>query len=89
MDKDTKCILLNHDKPYLKLGPFKFEMKNQNPEIGLIHDFVSENEITQIKERARGKMKSTPYTVGKCDFKIQFFQILYVLFFSKNIDFFR
>ena len=63
-------------------------MKNQNPEIGVIHDFVSENEITEIKERARGKMKSTPYTVGKCDFKIQFFQILYVLFFSKNIDLF-
>ena len=71
MDKDTKCVLLNHCIPYLKIGPFKFEMKNQNPEIGVIHDLVSENEITEIKERARGKMKSTPYTVGKYNLKIQ------------------
>ena len=64
LEKDLKCIFLNHENPYLKLGPFKFEPKLQNPEIAIIHDMIGPEEMKRVKNLAKGKMKSTPYTVG-------------------------
>ena len=43
------------------MGPFKFEIKHQEPEIGLIHEFATLNETKSIRDRARGQTKSTPY----------------------------
>ena len=63
-----KCVFLNHQDPYLLLGPFKFEQKHSNPEIGLLHDFISVNESINVQNLARGKMKSTPY-ISKGDSK--------------------
>ena len=67
------CIWLHHNDPYLKLGPFKFEIKHQEPEIGLIHEFASLNETKSIQDRARGQTKSTPYGTydGSSDFSKQ------------------
>ena len=67
------CSLLHHNDPYLKLGPFKFEIKHQEPEIGLIHEFASLNETKSIQYRARGQTKSTPYGTydGSSDFSKQ------------------
>ena len=59
--KGLNCFWLHHNDPYLKLGPFKFEIKHQEPEIGLIHQFASLNETKSIRNRARGQTKSTPY----------------------------
>ena len=64
LEKDLKCIFLNHGNPYLKLGPFKLEPKLQNPEIAIIHDMIGPEEMKRVKNLAKGKMKSTPYTVG-------------------------
>ena len=64
MEKHLKCIMLHHNRPFLKLGPFKYEYKHTDPEIGLLHDFISENESLKIRQLAKGRMKSTPYTVG-------------------------
>ena len=57
----------------MKLGPFKFEIKHQEPEIGLIHEFASLNETKSIQYRARGQTKSTPYGTydGSSDFSKQ------------------
>ena len=57
----------------MKLGPFKFEIKHQEPEIGLIHEFASLNETKSIQDRARGQTKSTPYGTydGSSDFSKQ------------------
>ena len=41
MDKDLYCFYIDHRDPYLKLGPFKYELKNRNPEVGLFHDLAS------------------------------------------------
>ena len=49
----------------MKLAPLKFEQKHSDPEIALIHDFASPEEVEKVKALARGKMRSTPYTVGK------------------------
>lgn len=41
MDKDLYCFYIDHRDPFLKLGPFKYELKNRNPEVGLFHDLAS------------------------------------------------
>jgi hypothetical protein len=65
LDKDLKCLFLHHNNPYLKLAPFKYERLNLEPEVGLIHNFVSIKEVNDVKSEASGKMKSTPYAKGK------------------------
>ena len=55
---------IHYNNPYLRIGPFNFEFKHQDPEIVVIHDFVSSAVIQQIKTYAQGKMISTPYNVG-------------------------
>ena len=55
------CILLHHNDPYLRIGPFKFEIKHSNPEIAIIHDLVNIQESENIQNITRGKMISTPY----------------------------
>ena len=59
-----RCIWIHHNNPFLKLGPFKFEILHQDPEIAYIHDLVSEQQTNNIKELAKGKTKSTPYITG-------------------------
>ena len=51
--KVLKCVFLNHGNPYLKLAPFKFEFLSFGPEVGYVHDFVSQTEIKEIKKDAR------------------------------------
>ena len=62
MDKDTKCIFVDHGNAYLKLGPFKYERLNKEPEVGYIHELISADQCNQMQMDALGKMKSTPYT---------------------------
>ena len=61
LDKDLKCIWSHHNNPYLYLGPFKVEIKHENPEIALVHDLFNKNETQQIQNLAHGKMVTTPY----------------------------
>ena len=49
MDSDLNCFWLHHTNPYLRLGPFKLELKNKQPEIAYVHDMVSETEMERIK----------------------------------------
>lgn len=67
LEKSLKCIFLHQNNPYLKLGPFKFEYLHRNPEIGVVHEFATENEVRKIRNSAKGHMKSTPYTIGTKD----------------------
>ena len=46
------------------LGPFKCEMIFGENEIGIIHDFSTEEECKHIINKSSPKLKSTPYTVG-------------------------
>ena len=65
LDIELKCACIHHQNPYLKLAPLKFEQKHSDPEIALIHDFAGAEEIERVKNLAKGKMRSTPYQVGK------------------------
>ena len=63
MVKKLRCCLLHHDDPFLRFGPFKVEFHHHSPEIAQIHDFVSQREVSTIKNLVKGKMQSTPYFV--------------------------
>ena len=64
LEKDLRCFWLHQNNPYLKLAPFKLEVQHHKPEIAIIHDFASSNELKIVKEAAKGHMKSTPYVTG-------------------------
>ena len=61
VSKTLKCTQLHHSNPYLKMGPFKFEQKHYNPEIALLHDFVSVRESDNVKNLTKGNLITTPY----------------------------
>ena len=58
-----KCKWLNHENSFLKLGPFKFEPKHVNPQIAEIHDLISEKQAKEFINKAKGRLKPTPYSV--------------------------
>ena len=59
-----KCINLHWKNPFLRLGPFKYEPLSQDPHVGMFRDFMSSSECEQVKNRSRGKLKSTPFQEG-------------------------
>ena len=65
MEKYLYCTYLHHRNPFLKIAPFKYEFLNMNPEVGLIHDFVSKNQTSKMKMDAKYKMKGTPFASGQ------------------------
>ena len=46
-----RCISINNKHPYLKLGPFNFDIQNNDPIRLVIHNFLSEQEISLIRKR--------------------------------------
>ena len=44
----NRCLLVHNKYHYLRLGPFKFEIKNIHPFRTIIHDFLAPNEIYHI-----------------------------------------
>ena len=54
---------MHHGNPHHRLGPFKYELLHLDPEIGLYHQLISVQESENVKDLARGKMRSTPYIV--------------------------
>ena len=53
--------MVDHQNPFLKIGPFKLELIHDDFEIGLLHDFISEQEALNIQIMSRGRTKSTPF----------------------------
>ena len=64
MDKHLFCIYLHHNNPFLKTGPFKYECLNMQPEVGFVHDIVSVNQTSKMKNEAKKNMRSTPFGSG-------------------------
>ena len=64
-DVDTKCEHLTFRNPYLQLGPFLLEHSNKEGNyVAVMHSLLSENEMENIKAKARGQMKATPYSIA-------------------------
>ena len=51
--KNLKCQWLDHKNPYLRLGPFKFEILHEDPEISILHDLISLNQTLEIRNEAQ------------------------------------
>ena len=52
LDKNCHCTHLHHGNAYLELGPFKYEKLNQIPEVGYIHQLMSDEECQYMKRTA-------------------------------------
>jgi hypothetical protein len=50
LEKNLHCHWLHQNNPFLKVGPFKFELKHKHPDIGYIHDMASKAEVEGIKK---------------------------------------
>ena len=56
-----KCSLIHYHNPYIKLGPFKYELLSHDPHVGMFRDFFSHQECDEVVRRSRDKIKSSPY----------------------------
>ena len=63
-DASVKCEILHYNSPFLRLNPFKLETANNEGNfVAIVHDLLSPAEVEQMKSKAIGDMKSTPYSV--------------------------
>ena len=56
-DKSLKCYYLNHGDPFIKLGPFKLEEKNEDPFVVLFKDFISSEEVLHYRQVAENNLR--------------------------------
>lgn len=64
-DMNVKCHHLHYQDPFLRLSPFRLEDANtEGNYVAVIHGLMTEDEVERMKEKAKGHMKATPYTVG-------------------------
>ena len=64
-DVMTKCELLHYNSPFLRLNPFKLETANSEGNfVAIVHQLLSSGEVEQMKLKAIGDLKATPYSLG-------------------------
>ena len=49
----------------MRIGPFKFELLNKEPSVGLVHDLISNATVEEVKHDAKHTLKATPYATGQ------------------------
>ena len=74
MDKNLHCSFLDHNDPYLRIGPFLSERKLKNPEMMIIHNFANDENARKIISDARGKLSVTPFFSGGSSSRGNFIQ---------------
>ena len=57
------CTHLHYGDPYLRMGPFKYELLSSGPHIAIFRDFFSPAECDSFIQRAKDNLHSTPYQV--------------------------
>ena len=64
-DARIKCELLHYNSPFLRLNPFKLETANNEGNfVAIVHHLLSAEEVEEMKLKAIGDLKATPYSVG-------------------------
>ena len=64
-DVKTKCELLHYNSPFLRLNPFKLETANNEGNfVAIVHHLLSQAEVEEMKMKAIGDLKATPFNVG-------------------------
>ena len=56
LDKNLKCLFVHHENPFLKLGPFKYELLNKEPNVCFVHDLISNKQAENLKDDARADL---------------------------------
>lgn len=50
--QNLSCYYTHHNKPHLRIGPFKTEELYYEPPILMFHDVISDDEIGELKDDA-------------------------------------
>ena len=67
-DIDVKCEHLHYQDPFLRLLPFRLENANtEGNYVAVIHGLMTEQEVESMKDKAKGNMKATPYSIGNVE----------------------
>jgi hypothetical protein len=61
LDQKLKCFNLHHGDPYLRLGPFKLEEKNQDPFVVVFRDIMSDKQIKHYQLIAQENLSKSTY----------------------------
>lgn len=61
-DISLTCQWLHYENPYLKLGPFKQELKSSTPFVAIFRDFMSDREVEAFKTVAEDKMERSKHS---------------------------
>ena len=51
-----KCLNLDHQDPYLRLGPFKLDIQKKQPFVGVFRNILYDSEMEHYKDYARDKL---------------------------------
>ena len=60
-----QCHNLHKSNPFLRLGPRMLEILAQSPTVALFHNFLTDRECEQLRDKGRNRMKATPLSVQK------------------------
>ena len=63
--RGVRCSLLHRDLPHLRLGPVKLETLSTRPGVAALHDLLSPGQCRELREKGRGRMKVTPFTLSQ------------------------
>ena len=67
MDRGLKCFYLHYFDPYLQLGPFKLEPRNEKPYLAIFRDFFYDDEMREYIDQVTPQMERSMHLTK--DFK--------------------
>ena len=86
-DVTTKCELLTYNSPFLRLNPFKLETANNEGNfVAIVHQLMSLEEVEEMKGKAIGDMKATPYNVGGKNEEFSYKRNSKIKYISERVD---
>ena len=86
-DVRTKCEFLHYNSPFLRLNPFKMETANNEGNfVATIHQLLSATEVEEMKAKAIGDMKATPYSVSGEELEFSYKRNSKIKYISERTD---
>ena len=55
-EKGLKCMFLDQNDPFIRLGPFKLEIMHNKPYVAVFRNFMYDDEIEHFKNYASDKL---------------------------------
>ena len=70
----------------MRIGPFKYELLNKEPSVGLVHDMISNAIVEKVKHDAKHTLKATPYNTGEAYVSYSRWRTSKVTYFNEKLN---